>query len=154
VRHSSLHTVQCPIGRSVAILGERWTFVILRESFKGARRFEDYLEGTGIARNILAERLKALVEHGILDRRPYAEHASRTLHEYRLTDKGLDLYPILVTLVEWGTKYGDFEETPLTLTHKSCGHVTRPQFVCSECGEPIHAREMLATGPSAQRVVA
>jgi DNA-binding HxlR family transcriptional regulator len=154
MRHSSLHTVQCPIGRSVAILGERWTFVILRESFKGARRFEDYLEGTGIARNILAERLKALVEHGILDRRPYAEHASRTLHEYRLTAKGLDLYPILVTLVEWGTKYGDFDEVPLTLTHKNCGSETHPQFVCSECGEPIDAREMQATGPSAQRVVA
>lgn len=154
MRHSSLHTVQCPIGRSVAVLGERWTLVILREAFKGARRFEDYLEGTGIARNILTERLKALVEHGILDRRPYAEHATRTLHEYRLTEKGLELYPILVTLVQWGTKHGDFDEVPLTLTHTHCGHESEPRYVCSECGEPIDARAMQATGPSAQRVTA
>lgn len=81
MRHRSLSDTPCSIARSVAILGERWTFVILRQAFTGARRFEDYQNGTGIARNILADRLRQLVEHGVLKRRPYAEHPGRTLYE-------------------------------------------------------------------------
>jgi DNA-binding HxlR family transcriptional regulator len=142
VRHSSLHEANCPVARGVAVLGERWTLVILREAFKGARRFDDYLHGTGIARNILTDRLRTLVDHGILERRPYAEHAARTLNEYRLTTKGHELYPILVTLMEWGARHEGV--TPFELTHRSCGHRTHPHYVCSECGEPIHAREISA----------
>jgi DNA-binding HxlR family transcriptional regulator len=135
----------CAIARSLAVLGERWTFVILRQAFMGARRFEDYQQGTKVARNILTERLKLLVEHDILDRRPYAEHPGRTLYEYRLTDKGLALYPVLVTLMRWGNKYGGFEDgPPITLEHKGCGHMTEGMLVCTECGEELHAREVLA----------
>ena len=135
----------CAIARSLAILGERWTFVILRQSFMGARRFEDYQSGTRIARNILTDRLKTLVEHGILERRPYAEHPGRTLYEYRLTQKGLDLYPVLVTLMKWGNRYGGFDDgPPITLEHKTCGRITEPRLVCSECGEELLAREVHA----------
>src|ERR687890_478134 len=102
----------CAIARSMAVLGERWTLVILRSAFMGARRFEDYQSSTGIARNILTDRLKTLVEHDILERRPYAEHPGRTLYEYRLTDKGLDLYPVLVSLMQWGNRYGGFGAPP------------------------------------------
>lgn len=143
MRHDKLRHEPCAIARSVAVLGERWTFVILRQAFTGARRFEDYQRGTGIARNILTDRLGRLVEHGILERRPYAEHPGRTLYEYRLTRKGRDLYPILVSLMQWGNVYGGFEAgPPVELVHRTCGKVTEPALVCSECGEPIDPRQM------------
>lgn len=143
MRHDALRHQPCGIARSVAVLGERWTFVILRQAFLGARRFEDFQSGTGIARNILTERLRALVEHGILERRPYATHSARTLHEYRLTDKGIDLYPILVGLLQWGNRHGGFDDAvPMRLVHNRCGQQTEPRFVCSECGERIDPREM------------
>jgi DNA-binding HxlR family transcriptional regulator len=144
MRHDALRHEPCAIARSVAVLGERWTFVILRQAFLGARRFEDYQAGTHIARNILAERLRALVEAGILDRRPYATSAARTLHEYRLTAKGLELYPILISLLQWGNRHGGFEDgPPMRLVHRSCGKETDPHFICSECGDSIDPREML-----------
>ena len=153
MRHDDLSGMPCAIARTMAILGERWTFVILRSAFMGARRFEDYQQGTQIARNILTDRLKTLVEHDILARRPYAEHPGRTLYEYRLTDKGLDLYPVLVSLMKWGNRYGGFEEgPPVELTHKTCGHVTEPRLVCSECGEELKAREVRATALAPETV--
>ncbi len=153
MRHDSLRHEHCAIARSVAVLGERWTFVILRQAFNRARRFEDYQNGTGIARNILTERLRSLVEQGILERRPYAEHPGRTLYEYRLTQKGLDLYPILLTLMKWGNKHGGFETgPPVRLIHKACGKETVPQFVCSECGDPVVAREITARPGAGARV--
>ncbi len=144
MRHDDLADAQCSIARSMAVLGERWTLVILREAFMRARRFEDYQQGTGIARNILTDRLTKLVDAEILERRPYAEHPGRTLYEYRLTEKGIDLYPVLVALMQWGDRYGGLDQPPLTLEHHGCGQVSTPRFVCSECGEPVHAREMTA----------
>ena len=145
MRHDALASMPCAIARSMAVLGERWTLVILRSAFMGARRFEDYQSSTGIARNILTDRLKTLVDHDILARRPYAEHPGRTLYEYRLTDKGLDLYPVLVSLMEWGNRYGGFDDgPPVQLEHKLCGHHTTPKLVCSECGEELRAREVVA----------
>jgi len=144
VRHDALSGMHCAIARSMAVLGERWTLVILRSAFMGARRFEDYQSSTGIARNILTDRLKTLVEHDILERRPYAEHPGRTLYEYRLTEKGLDLYPVLVSLMQWGNRYGGFDAPPVELEHKTCGHVTEARLVCAECGEELRAREVRA----------
>src|SRR4051794_1216257 len=129
----------------MAVLGERWTLVILRSAFMGARRFEDYQQGTQIARNILTDRLKTLVEHEILERRPYAEHPGRTLYEYRLTDKGLELYPVLVSLMQWGNKYGGVEGGPPgELEHKTCGDYTTPPLVCGEGGGRRPARGVRA----------
>ena len=144
MRHDDLAGMPCSIARSMAILGERWTLVILREAFMRARRFEDYQQGTGIARNILTDRLNKLVEAGILERRPYAEHPGRTLNEYRLTQKGLDLYPVLVSLMQWGDRYGGLDRPPITLEHKDCGRTTTPRLVCSECGEELFARNVYA----------
>jgi DNA-binding HxlR family transcriptional regulator len=145
VRHDALATEHCAIARSMAVLGERWTIVILRSAFTGARRFEDYQSSTGIARNILADRLKTLVDHEILDRRPYAEHPGRTLYEYRLTQKGFELYPVLVSLMQWGNRHGGFDDgPPMELEHKTCGHVTAGKLVCAECGEELEARDVVA----------
>ncbi|MGH3464585.1 MAG: winged helix-turn-helix transcriptional regulator, partial [Kribbellaceae bacterium] len=95
----------CPIGRAMEILGERWTVVVLREVFNGIRRYDDMRVRTSIPRQVLADRLAKLVEHGILRRVPYQEPGSRQRYEYRLTEKGFDLYPMLVALRDWGDRY-------------------------------------------------
>ena len=110
--------VSCSIGRAMEILGERWTFLILRESFYGVRRFSDMQRNLGIARNILSTRLQTLVANGILERRLYQEEPPR--HEYRLTEAGRDLYPAIVTLMRWGDRHLS-DEPPVVLRHNSCG---------------------------------
>ena len=141
----------CSVARTLEVIGERWTLLVLREAFLGVRRFEELQRNTGAARNILAARLRKLVERGILERRPYEEHPPR--FEYRLTARGLDLYPILVSLVRWGDKYvADPGGPPIVLEHKACGHDILPQLVCSECGGEIAARDVIAKpGPGALR---
>jgi DNA-binding HxlR family transcriptional regulator len=141
MRHRSLQHANCSIARTVSILGERWTLVILRQAFLGARRFEDYQRGLGIARNMLADRLRTLVDEGILERRPYSEHPPR--HEYRLTAKGRDLYPILVTLMRWGDRHvGHGDGAPMVLVHAPCGHDAAPVLTCSACGEALDPRDV------------
>jgi len=141
MRHAALASAPCSIARSWSVLGERWTMIVLRHAFLGARRFEDYSSELGIARNMLADRLRTLVEHGILERRRYQERPER--HEYRLTAKGFDLYPILVSLMQWGDRYGEHEDgPPLVLRHEGCGAVTQPRLTCGQCGEVLDPREV------------
>jgi DNA-binding HxlR family transcriptional regulator len=143
MRHEDLLAANCSIARTGAVLGERWVFAILRAAFLRARTFEDYQRKTGIARNILSDRLTRLVDFGILERRAYAQGAKRTLSEYRLTQAGLDLYPIVVAIMEWGNRHtGLVNGPPFELVHKPCGNVTHPQVVCSECGEPIDPHDV------------
>ena len=141
MRHSGLQQENCSIARTVAVLGERWTLVILREAFTRRRRFEDIQRDLGIARNILADRLQRLVAEGILERRAYQQRPER--FEYRLTDKGRDLYPVLIALMQWGDRYtaGD-AGPPVELIHEPCGQHTQPRLVCDHCGEPIDPRDM------------
>jgi DNA-binding HxlR family transcriptional regulator len=135
----------------VAILGERWTMVIVRQAFLGARRFEDYQAGLGIARNMLTDRLRGLVEQEILERRLYHERPPR--YEYRLTEKGRDLYPILVSMLDWGDRHGGFDEAPMQLRHK-CGNVMHARLVCDHCGESLDPREVTPEpGPGAVAAV-
>jgi DNA-binding HxlR family transcriptional regulator len=131
--------MECSIARSLELVGEWWTFLILRESFNGVRRFDDMQKHLGIARNVLTNRLNSLVEHGILSKVLYQEKPER--YEYRLTDKGRDMYPVLLALKQWGDKWLGYPPT-VAFTHKTCGHKTEPQFTCSHCGKPIHVREM------------
>lgn len=146
---SSLARDGCAVGGALEIVGDRWTMMALRESFLGVRRFGEIQRNTGMAKNILADRLQALVGHGILAREQYQERPAR--FEYRLTDKGLDLYPILVGLMEWGSKHAAGVGDPLILVqHKACGAVGLPHLTCTECGEPVTARDMRALpGPAA-----
>ena len=149
MRHEALADVNCSIARSLSVLGERWTLVVLRQAFLGARRFEDYQRGLGIARNILTDRLRTLVDNDILERRRYHERPPR--YEYRLTQKGRDLYPILLSLMQWGDQYaGAPHGPPVVLRHMTCGQLTKPHLVCSECGEAIDPRAMQPeAGPGA-----
>ena len=141
MRHSGLQQQNCSIARTVAVLGERWTLVILREAFNRRRRFEDIQRDLGIARNILADRLQTLVAEGILERRAYQQRPER--FEYRLTDKGRDLYPVLIALMQWGDRYTAGEAgPPVELIHEPCGEQTHPRLVCDHCGEPIDPRDI------------
>ena len=143
MRHEELLERNCSISRTGAILGERWVFAILRAAYLRARTFEDYLEMTGIARNVLADRLRRLVDYGILERRPYEENEKRKRSEYRLTEAGLDLYPVIVAMMEWGNKHAGFVDgPPLLLRHQTCGEVTHPKLVCDRCGEEIDPRQV------------
>src|SRR5437588_10055882 len=95
--------MRCSVARTLGLVGEWWTLLVLRDSFRGVRRFDDFQRNLGIARNVLADRLATLVEAGILERRRYQERPER--FEYRLTDKGRDLYPVIVTLMQWGDRW-------------------------------------------------
>jgi DNA-binding HxlR family transcriptional regulator len=154
VRFDEVAQENCSIARTLAVLGERWTLLVLRESFLGVKRFEDIQADLGIARNTLTNRLNVLVDEGILERRPYHDRPPR--HEYKLTQKGRDLYPVLVTLMQWGDRYNAGPDgPPLLLEHRTCGHRTEPRLVCSECGETLDPREMRPVpGPGARRAEA
>jgi DNA-binding HxlR family transcriptional regulator len=115
--------------------------LILRDASEGVRRFEELQRDLGVARNVLTERLERLVDHGILARRLYQERPAR--YEYRLTDKGLDLYPVLISLMNWGDRWAPRQDgPPITLTHKACGHDATPMLSCPHCREPVAARDM------------
>ncbi|WP_353142453.1 winged helix-turn-helix transcriptional regulator [Acinetobacter pragensis] len=131
----------CSIARTLSILGDRWTMLILRNAFMGMRRFDDFQQNLGVTRHVLSERLKRLVEHGILVKAPYFDRQER--FEYRLTDKGLELYPILLSMSKWADKWMDEGQgAPIQYVHKSCDKPFQPVLVCSECGEEIHARQV------------
>jgi DNA-binding HxlR family transcriptional regulator len=131
----------CSIGRAMEVLGERWTFLILREAFYGVRRFSDMQRNLGIARNMLSTRLQTLVGAGVLERRLYQEEPAR--YEYRLTEAGRDLYPAIVTLMQWGDKHLQGElGPPVVLRHNTCGHVADPRLVCGHCGEELRPRDV------------
>jgi DNA-binding HxlR family transcriptional regulator len=127
----------CTVGRSMAVLGERWTFLVVREVFNGVRRFDDMRIRTAIPRQVLTNRLALLVDHGILRKEPYQLPGERARHEYRLTQKGLDLYPVLVTIAEWGNRYlADPEGPPVEFVHGGCGAEVHARLEC-EHGHPI-----------------
>jgi len=141
MKHAELIDENCAIARASSVLGERWVWVILRQAFNGARRFEDFQRGIGLARNILSERLSNLVDHGILERRAYAERSNGDVYEYRLTAKGRALFPAYAALMQWGNEWTDLPAPPVDLLHKPCGQRTSVRVVCSSCGEDIDARD-------------
>ncbi len=131
----------CSVARSVAVIGDRWTLMILRDCFLGIRRFEAFQARLGISRTIISDRLKLLTEEGVLRRVPYQENPTR--FEYRLTDKGLELHPVVMAIVHWGDRhYAGEAGPPLLHRHKGCGCDFHPVQTCSECGEPVQAREV------------
>jgi DNA-binding HxlR family transcriptional regulator len=141
MRWDSVGETRCSIARALSVVGERWTMLVLREAFLGRKRFEDFHRHTGIARNILSARLHALVENGILAREASAPPDGHV--EYRLTAKGLDLYPVLASLMRWGdTWMADEAGPPVKLMHRRCDHFATPKLVCSHCGESLEARSV------------
>ncbi len=131
----------CSVARSLEVIGEWWTLLIVRDAFFGVTRFEEFQDRLGIARNVLATRLDTLVAHGVLERRPYDEARSR--YDYVLTDKGKALWPVLVTIRQWGDEWvlGAGNE-PVHLVHTTCGHRSAAVLHCDHCGEAIHRRDV------------
>ncbi len=141
MRWKEIKHENCSVARALSVIGDRWTLMILRDCFMRVRRFEDFQKSLGLARRVLTERLAKLVEDGILKKVPYQENPVR--FEYRLTEKGLDLYPIMITLVHWGDKhYADENGPPILHRHRTCGHDFRSVVACSECSESINPREV------------
>jgi DNA-binding HxlR family transcriptional regulator len=147
VKRVSFADMNCTLARSLEVVGEWWTLLILRDCFLGVRRFDDFRRRLGISRNVLSERLDKLVADGILERRPYQDNPVRC--EYRLTDKGRDLWPVIVTLRQWGDRWlaGDGQE-PAVMIHEPCGQATTAVLHCEACGEPIGPRQVrIEPGP-------
>jgi DNA-binding HxlR family transcriptional regulator len=144
----------CNVARPIALLGEGWTLLVLRQAFMGTRRFDDFQRALGISRSLLADRLRRLVDAGILRREPYRD-AVRTRDQYRLTEKGLDLYPVLMALRAWSDKHDSPAEGPIALyRHRGCGGVTEIVHRCADCGEELTARDVSPEpGPGMARAV-
>ncbi|MGB1141607.1 MAG: winged helix-turn-helix transcriptional regulator [Halioglobus sp.] len=127
---------QCSVARTLAVIGDRWTLMILRDLFLGAKRFEHFRDRLGISRTILTERLNLLETEGVVRKLPYQDRPVR--HGYHLTQKGIDLYPVLMSIVAWGDKYYASENGPPVIQHhKTCGHDFHGVLHCSECGETL-----------------
>ncbi|MBV9044249.1 MAG: helix-turn-helix transcriptional regulator [Alphaproteobacteria bacterium] len=143
MRWDTLKKEDCSLSRTLAVIGDRWTLLILRDAFLRVRRFEEFEASLKIARRVLSERLALLVDEGILKKVPYQERPVR--YEYRLTEKGLDLYPAILHLVHWGDRhYATKAGPPVLHNHLKCGHDFRATLTCSECGETIGARDVAA----------
>jgi DNA-binding HxlR family transcriptional regulator len=142
----------CSIERTLALLGEKWTLLVLREAFSGVRRFADFQTGTRAPRQVLSARLTRLVDEGLLRKVPYQEPGQRQRDEYRLTQKGLDLYPIMVSLMHWGDRYvSDPDGPPVVLTHRDCGAPVEQHLRCAHDHEVTGPREVTALpGPGAR----
>ncbi len=133
----------CSIARTLELVGERWALLALREVFLGVRRFDTIQRNTGAPRDILSARLRKLLAAGLLERRQYQERPAR--FEYRLTEAGRDLLPVLLTLMDWGDKHLAVDEPPLTYRHR-CGADFKPVLVCQACGEPVSRRDLTVVG--------
>jgi DNA-binding HxlR family transcriptional regulator len=151
MRWRELGREACSVARTVGVIGDRWTLLVLRDCFLGVRRFEEMQERLGITRHVLADRLRKLVKQGVLRRVPYQQRPRR--HEYRLTEKGLDLYPVMMAIVHWGDVHlAGRRGRPLLHEHKACGRRFDPVTVCSECGGKLDPRAVhVHPGPGAAR---
>ena len=143
----------CTIQRSLEIMGDRWSLIVLREVFQGIRRFDDMTVRTAIPRQMLTARLRRLVDDGILRKAPYRVPGQRERHEYRLTDKGLDLYPVLMALQQWGTRYlADPAGPPIEFAHRDCGEPVELVVRCAAGHDLADSREIVGRiGPGAVR---
>jgi DNA-binding HxlR family transcriptional regulator len=128
------------VQRMTAIFQEAGASLILREAFFGVRRFSDFQRNLGISRSVLARRLSTLVQQGILERHRYQTRPER--FEYRLSESGLELYPVFLAMKAWGDKWLGDEVEELILVHRPCSHRTVPELTCSHCGKPVKARDV------------
>lgn len=131
-----LSAFSCSVARTLDVVGDKWTLLVLRDAFYGVRRFEDFTRDLGIARNVLASRLSRLVDAGVMERRRYEDHPPR--FEYRLTAKGRDLLPVLLTMMYWGDTWAKpDDDAPIDLVHRDCGEATHAVTTCAACGDAL-----------------
>ena len=146
MRWSELESETCPIARAMSVIGDRWTVLILRDCLRGVSRFDEFHRRLGCSRAIISDRLAHLVERGVLAREAYEAHPPR--HDYRLTDMGRALSPVLMTLSNWAETYAPRAGGHRVVRrHKTCGHNFQPVVHCSECGEAIAPGEVEHVDP-------
>lgn len=147
-------TENCTVQRTLDLVGEKWSLLVLRDAMNGVRRFDDFRRHVGLSESVLADRLRKLVAAGILDTVPYNEPGSRTRHEYRLTRKGWELWPAMIALKQWGDRHAaDPEGPPLEVTHADCGAPVETVVVCSAGhGALVPPEARTRPGPSAKRL--
>jgi DNA-binding HxlR family transcriptional regulator len=143
----------CSVARTLEVIGERWSLLVLREVFLGVRRFEAIRDRTGAPRAVLADRLRALVAAGVLVRSEYRDDGARARHEYRLTGSGRELQPVLTALMQWGDRHRPVPAgPPLLVEHDGCGAAVRARLVCEhghvldDSGRELRARTVVAAG--------
>lgn len=144
VERKSFAAMHCSVAQCLEVVGEWWSMLIVRDAFLGVSRFDQFQERLGISRNILNERLTRLVEEGVFDKVAYSDHPPR--FDYRLTDKGRDLWPVLTAMRQWGDRYAAPDGPPLRIVHHKCGHVAEALMSCSACGDVLTARAVRAVG--------
>ena len=142
MREADIEHLTCSVARTIGVVGERWTLLLLREFFLGTRRFEMLQAQTGMSSRALSDRLRRLQGLGVITAIEYQERPRR--YEYRLTEKGLELYPIIVSMTHWGDRWmrAKGERPPAGLVHKDCGHAFQPVLTCGSCGRVAEARDV------------
>jgi DNA-binding HxlR family transcriptional regulator len=149
---TDLDTATCSVARTAAIVGDAWTMVVLRDLFNGVRRFDELTDHLGIARNVLTRRLAALTEAGLVTREPYREPGQRERHEYRLTEAGRDLLPVIFALMQWGDRHLAENGPPVIVEHRDCGEPVHVELRCA-AGHAVDPRRGTRPrpGPGARR---
>lgn len=141
--HDDFADQNCSVARTLEVVGERWSLLVIRDAFMGVRRFEDFHGRLGISRNVLSARLTKLVEQGILRREQYSERPPRS--EYRLTSRGRDLFPVIMAMVEFGDAHAPPPEGPSRLfKHRACGQeIDKRHLRCDTCGTDVTVRDIV-----------
>ncbi len=142
MERKSFAEMDCSVAQCLEVVGEWWSMLVVRDCFMGITRFEGFQRRLGISRNILKDRLNSLVDADVLVRVPYSEHPPR--YDYKLTQKGRDLWPVLTAMRQWGDQYAAPNGAPIDLVHNSCGQLTHAEMICAWCGEKLTARNVHA----------
>ncbi len=141
MRWQDIDQQPCSLARSLAIIGDNWTLLVLRDCFLGVRRFDDFQQRLGVTRHVLSDRLRKLADGGVLEKVAYQERPLR--HEYRLTPMGRDLYPVIAHLAQWGDKYlADDAGPPLVRVHRQCGEPLEAKLQCGHCGDSVEPKDI------------
>jgi DNA-binding HxlR family transcriptional regulator len=140
MERTSFADMLCSVAQCTDVVGDSWTMLIIRDSFAGLTRFDDFRNDLGIPRNTLIDRLTKLVDSGVLEKLPYSAHPNR--HGYHLTDKGRDLWPVLLAMRQWGARHGDPTRPPIRGTHKDCGGFANVTVGCETCGSHLTPKDV------------
>ena len=146
MERKSFAAMHCSVAQCLEAVGDWWTMLIVRDAFLGIGRFDQFQQRLGISRNVLTQRLAHLVRHGVLERVPYSEHPPR--YEYRLTDKGRDLWPVLTAMRQWGDRWAAPDGPPLLVEHTACGRVVEQTLTCPSCWDRLGSGDVrVVRGP-------
>lgn len=154
MRWLDFDTEQCSMQRTLAVIGEKWTMLLIRDCANGVHRFDDFRRHVGLSDAILSDRLRTLVSQGLFETREYQEPGQRRRREYRLTAKGWDLFPVLIALRQFGDKHlADDGDQPWRIQHKACGHDVRAEVRCTYDGQVLTPRDTESVpGPGARHL--